>query len=99
MLDFVLPQATQRLNCSFAAHHSTRRSTPIQTYLLVTVVGDEDGVFAGDGVKELEHHFLFAGPGVDEENVDFVEADVHSVIAGCFGLVPKTVVGYLLGTG
>ena len=60
---------------------------------MVTVVGDEDGVFASDGFKELEHHFLFTGPGIDEEDVDLVEANVHAVIAGGFGLVTEAVVG------
>ena len=44
----------------------------VNAYLFVAVVGDENGILASDGFKELEHHFLLAWPGVDEKDVYFV---------------------------
>lgn len=53
----------------------------IQADILVAEVGYQNGAFAGDGLEEFKHHLLLAGPGIDEEDVDFIEGDIHFGIA------------------
>ena len=44
------------------------------------MIDEEDGVFGGDGLEEVHHEFLLAGPGIGEEEVDFV--GIEAVVGG-----------------
>lgn len=52
----------------------------IRISFTVSLVDEEDGIFARDFVEEVHHELFLAGPGVDEEEVDLV--GIESVVGG-----------------